>query len=240
MAKFNEDWKVEPHGPLTQVADGIWSVEGTIVMPLGKFPRRMTIIKLASGALAVWSAISLDGTEMGRLEALGPVGFLIVPNAGHRLDLRAWKNRYPNARIVAPPGAARQVSEVAPVDAEENILGDPTVAFELVAGTKSDELAVIVTRADGVTLIVNDILSSVSHPDGIGANIMARLFGFGVDHPKTSRLVRHMYVKDPASVAGQFRKWAAIPGLRRLIVSHVDIISDRPADVLAAAAADLE
>lgn len=239
MSKFNEEWKVEPHGELTEVAGGIWSVQGVITMPLGKFPRRMTVIVLASGKLAIWSPISLDEMEMTKLDALGPVGFLIVPNAGHRLDLKAWKVRYPDAMIVAPPGAAADVSEVAPVDATDNVLADGTVAFEHVEGTKADEFALIVIRADGATLIINDILSSVSHPEGIGANIMARLFGFGVDHPRTSRLVRHMYVDDPKAVARQFRRWAAIPDLRRVIVSHVDIISEAPAQVLQEAAGDL-
>ena len=63
----------------------------------------MTVIKLASGELAIWSPVSLNATEMQRLEALGPISFLIVPNAGHRLDLKAWKDRYPEARVVAPP-----------------------------------------------------------------------------------------------------------------------------------------
>jgi len=130
MAKFSEDWKVEPHGRLEPVAEGIWSVEGTIIMPLGKFPRRMTVIRLTHGDLAVWSAISLDEPEMARLEALGPVTFLIVPNAGHRLDLKAWKKRYPQARVVAPAGAAKDVAEVAPVDDSDNVLGDPSVRFE--------------------------------------------------------------------------------------------------------------
>lgn len=240
MAKFNEEWKVERHGPLEQVAEGIWSVEGTITMPLGKFPRRMTVLELASGDLAIWSAIALGDTEMAKLDALGPVAFLVVPNAGHRLDLKPWKIRYPAARIIAPPGAAADVAEVAAVDATTDILGDPAVSFERVEGTKSDEFALIVSRGDGVTLIINDILSSVSHPDGIGANIMARLFGFGVDHPQTSRLVRRMYIEDAKAVAGQFRQWAAIPGLKRLIVSHVDIIDTAPAEVLEAAATDLE
>jgi hypothetical protein len=141
---------------------------------------------------------------------------------------------------VAPPGAAHDVAEVTSVDDTHNVLGDPSVVFEQVAGTNADEFAIIVSRADGATLIVNDILSSVSHPHGIGANIMAHLFGFGVDQPKTSRLVRHKYVEDRSAVARQFRQWAMIPHLRRLIVSHVDIIDDSPAQILEAAAMDLE
>ena len=88
MSKLNRTWIVQPHGALTVVADGILSVEGTIMMPLGRFPRRMTVLALKGGGSAIWSAIPLAEPEMARIETLGPVRFLIVPNQGHRLDLR--------------------------------------------------------------------------------------------------------------------------------------------------------
>lgn len=34
MAKLNDKWIVQPHGKLVTVADGILTVEGSIVMPL--------------------------------------------------------------------------------------------------------------------------------------------------------------------------------------------------------------
>lgn len=239
MAKLHREWIVQPHGPLVQVADGVWTVAGEIVMPLGRFPRRMTLVALADGGLAVWSAISLAEGEMAKLDALGSVRFLIVPNRGHRLDLAAWKRRYPEARIVAPPGAREAVAEAAPVDATDGtLLDDPTVTLTRVAGAKADEFAMIVVRPDGTTLVLNDILSSIRHPRGVGAAIMARIFGFGVKRPRTSRPVRRMFVADPAAVARQFREWAALPDLKRVIVSHVDIIDTDPAAALRRAADD--
>ncbi len=38
MAKLNDKWTVQPHGELVEVAEGILTVEGSIVMPLGNFP----------------------------------------------------------------------------------------------------------------------------------------------------------------------------------------------------------
>jgi hypothetical protein len=238
LPKLNDTWIVQPHGPLQMVAEGILSAAGSIAMPLGRFPRRMTVIVLASGGVAVWSPIPLDDAQMARLDSLGPVRFLIVPNAGHRLDILAWKARYPEAKVIAPPGARDAVAEAVAVDATDNVLADPGVTLERVAGTKADEFAMLVSREDGATLILNDILASVRHPHGLGANIMARLFGFGVKRPRTSRLVRRMYVADGRAVAQQFRRWAEIEDLRRVIVSHVDIISYAPAEALRRAAAD--
>lgn len=239
MADLNRDWIVQPHETLLKIAKGVWSVEGSIVMPLGRFPRRMTVVVLAGGGLAVWSAIPLAEDQMARLDALGPVAFLIVPNAGHRLDLAAWKARYPDAKVIAPPGARDSAAEAAPVDATDNILGDPTVTLARVEGMKADEFAMLVNRDDGTTLVLNDVLARVSHPPGFGAQVMARLFGFGVHRLRMSRLVRARYVADAAAIARQLRAWADLPDLRRIVVSHVDVITDAPAEALRRAAADL-
>jgi hypothetical protein len=239
MAKLNDNWIVQPHGALDLIAEGIWTVEGSIAMPLGRFPRRMTVIGLADGSLAVWSAIPLDDIQMARLDALGPVAFLIVPNAGHRLDIRPWKARYPQARVLTTPGAREAVREAVPIDATDNILGDPTVALSVVPGMKAEEFAMTVSRADGTTLVLNDVLASVSHPKGIGAHVMARLFGFGVKRPRVSRLVRRSYLSDPKEVAHQLREWAQIPNLKRVIVSHVDVLDVEPRGRLLCAADDL-
>lgn len=238
MSRLNREWIVQPHGALTAVADGILSVEGTIKMPLGNFPRRMTVLALQGGGSAIWSAIPLAEPEMARIEALGPVRFLIVPNQGHRLDLKPWKDRYPAAEIVAPPGARKAVMEAAPVGGTDDVIGDPAIAFQAVAGTKLDEFALTVRRADGTTLILNDILSNVRHPKGLGAHLMARVLGFGMKRPRTSTPVRLMFVKDGAALARQFRGWAALPDLRRIVVSHGDVIDQAPGEALLRAAAD--
>ncbi len=240
VAKLNDTWLVQPHGTLTKLAQGIFTVEGSIAMPLGKFPRRMTVLALAGGGSAIWSPVPLHDAEMARIEALGPIGFLIVPNQGHRLDLKSWHQRYPEARIIAPPGASQAVAEAAPVDATDDIIGDPAIDFQLVAGTKLDEFALTVERGDGTTLILNDILSNVRHPNGLGARIMARLLGFGVKRPRTSRPVRRMFVADPLRLADQFRTWAAIADLKRIVVSHGEVIDQAPGEALKQAAADFE
>jgi hypothetical protein len=240
MSKLNDTWTVQHHGDLVQLNENLLTVAGSIHMPLGEFPRRMTVVALAAGGSAIWSPVPLREPEMSRIEALGPVRFLIVPNQAHRLDLKAWKARYPAARVIAPPSAREAVSEAAPVDATEDIVRDPALVFEQVAGTKADEFALRVSSADGLTLILNDILSNVQHPEGVGAKIMAHLFGFGTDHPQTSRPVRWMYVKDPAALAAQLRAWAAFPALRRVIVSHGDVIDEAPGAALEGAAAELD
>jgi hypothetical protein len=239
MAEILEKWQVMPHDPLTGIDDGILSVAGEIHMPLGIFPRRMTVVRLSGGRTAIYSAIALDEPEMARIELLGRPSFLIVPSDGHRMDAKIWKDRYPDILVLTPPGARTAVAEVLAVDATDDVLGDPDVDFLTVPGTGGHESALAVRRAGGTTIICNDVIGNVAHPKGIGAQIMGRLMGFGVTHPQVPRVIRHKIIDDETALADQFEDWAADPALRRIIVSHGDIIDQEPAAVLLALAKDL-
>jgi hypothetical protein len=239
MPKTFEHWTVLPHGPLQEVDDGIVTVAGDIPMPLGNFPRCMTAVRLRSGRCAIFSAIALPDAELARIEALGRPSVMIVPNPGHRLDAHSWKEMYPDIRVLTPPGARAAVSEVVPVDSTEDDLDDPEVHFQVVPGTDDSESALTVHRPSGTTIVCNDIIGHVRHPHGVGAHIMARLFGYGVSRPKVPRTVRR-YIKQPAALAAQLREWARIADLKRVIVSHGEPITHEPAETLERLAAELE
>ena len=116
MPKLHDQWTVLPHGPLREIDYSLLTVVGQIPMPLGNFPRRMTVVGLSKKRTALFSPIPLVEDEMERIEALGEPAFLIVPGGHHRLDARPYKARYPKARIVAPSGARGLVSEAVSVD----------------------------------------------------------------------------------------------------------------------------
>ena len=232
MSKLLDEWQVMPHGDLVEAEDGVLTVAGEIEMPLGHFPRRMTVIRLRGDRSVIFSAIALEPEAMKRVEALGWPTFLVVPSPIHRLDARIWKQRYPAIKVIAPHGSREAVEEAVAVDATGDGFDDPEVTFVTVPGTGEREAALMVRRAGGLTLVVNDVIANVAHPHGIGAQLMGRLFGFGVRAPQVPRLVRHKLVANPVALAEQFRDWARHPHLRRIIVSHGDIIADEPARVL--------
>ncbi len=224
MARLHDQWTVLPHGPLREIDDGLLTVVGQIPMPLGNFPRRMTVVGLSGGRTAIFSAIPLVETEMERIEALGEPSFLIVPSGIHRLDIRPFKARYPKARVVAPAAAREQVSEAVRVDLVTDRLDDPDAHFLTVNGNSDG--AIFVRRPGGATLIVNDIIGHVTRASGFGPWLISLLTGFGAKRPVVPRPVK---VSDPAELAAQFEEWAAIPGLRRIVPSHGEIIDDQPA-----------
>ena len=240
MPAILEKWEVMPHGPLVQLDDGIMTVAGEIEMPLGRFPRRMTVVKLAGGGTAIYSAIALEAPEMAMVEAMGEPRILIVPGDAHRMDAAIWKARYPRLRVMAPPGAEAKVAEVVPVDATTDILDDPDLRWEIVPGTGGHEAALTIRRTGGVTIVCNDVIGNVAHPHGLGARIMGRLMGFGVSEPQVPRIIKHRVIEDPKALAAQFRAWANEPRLIRLIVSHGDVIEQNPRQVLLKLAEKLE
>ena len=238
MPAILEKWQVQPHEQLIEIDDGILTVAGEIRMPIGNFPRRMTVLRLTGDRTAIWSAMALDPPDMARIEAMGQPSFLIIPNDFHRMDAKIWKDRYPEIKVITPPGARARVADIVPVDATSDILGDAAVQFIVVPGTEAHEAALVVRRSGGVTLVINDVIGNVTRPHGIGAHILSRLMGFGVSRPRVPRPVKFRMIKDRPALAAQFRAWAGEEALRRIIVSHGDPI-ENPRDVLHALAGEL-
>src|SRR5690242_18317802 len=105
MPSVHENWTVLPHGAVTAIDDGLLTVTGQIVLPLVALERRMTVVRLNDGSTVIYSAIALDETGMKQIEALGRPRYLVVPGDAHRLDAKIYKQRYPDVRVLAPPGA---------------------------------------------------------------------------------------------------------------------------------------
>ena len=231
MTAANKDWNVQAHGPLETLAENLWTVTGEIKMPPGPLPRRMTVARLADGGLVVFSAIALKEDEMRKIEALGRPAFMVVPNAFHRLDAPAWKARYPAIRVVTPRAARRRVEEVVPVEDVAGDFSDPNVTFVTVPGTGDAEAALVVRSESGTTLVVNDLIGNVQDAKGLMRFVLS-LMKFAGRRPHVPRPVKWRMIKDRPALAAQFSRWAAIPDLNRVVVSHGSVIDRDPGGVL--------
>ena len=239
MATPDSEWKVLPHGKLTEIDDGLLEVVGQIRMPLMDLPRRMTVVRLRDGKLLIWSAIALDETEMARLEAAGMPAFLVVPNDHHRRDAKAWKDRYPQLQVVAPEGAREKIAEEVPVDTTEPDFADPDVQFVLVPGTHGHEAALLVRRPAGTTLVLNDLVGNIRHASGFGGWLL-RIMGFAGDEAQIPAPTRLVMVADTDALRAQLLAWAETPNLCRIVVAHGDVIESQPREVLRELAESLD
>ena len=239
MPKAHDHWKVLPHGNLTEIDQNILTVIGNIHMPLTDLPRRMTVARLTGGRLVIFSGIALDEAGMRRIESYGRPAFLVVPSDKHRLDAKIWKDRYPALQVVAPEGSRKGVEDVVPVGTTDPQFGDKNVQFVTVPGTGQQEAALLIHTKNGTTLVLNDLVGNIRNATGFGGWFL-RTMKFAGDMPQIPRPVRWTMVKDAAALRAQLLNWAALPGLKRILVSHGEAIETNPAVVLTVLAGTLE
>ena len=235
MTAPHEIWTVLPHGELTPVTERILTVVGELQMPLLHLPRRMSVVRLASGDLVIFSAIALKEADMSKLESFGRPAFLVVPSQMHRLDAPAFAKRYPNIVVVAPSAGAEKIGKVVRVDTSAPNFGDASVRYVELAGDSVLE----VDGNDGLTLIVNDLIGEIHGESGIGGWLL-RVMGFAGDDPQVPAPVKLLLGKHKSEVAAQFRRWAERSDLRRIIVSHGDPIEADPKGALLILAGSLD
>jgi hypothetical protein len=223
-------WKPSEHGPLERLEDNLWSVEAALPrMPLR---RRMTVVRLSSGDLVIHSCIALSEAAMGELEAWGRPAFILVPNRYHRLDAPAYKARYPDAKVLCDASVVAHVGAVVSLDGTfEQLPADAALRSEPMGGTKGGEHVFSVTSGAGrVSLLFNDVLFNHQHVAGFGG-VVLRLIGSS-GGPRVTRIARAGLVVDRAALRTHFLALADTPGLVRIVVSHVDVITAQPAETL--------
>jgi hypothetical protein len=94
---------LEPFGP------SLYIVDGPTVSFFGfPYPTRMALAQLSTDCVWVWSPVALTQELAKEVEALGPVRYIVSPNKIHHLFLQQWIDRWPDARVYAPPGLARR------------------------------------------------------------------------------------------------------------------------------------
>jgi hypothetical protein len=237
MPKANTHWRVLPHRPLEQLSERVWRLEGD----LGSAPmkRVMTIAKRSDGGLVVHNAIAADAATMTAILALGEVRAIVVPSGFHRLDAGVFHARFPSSQVICPPAARRAVEDVVPVSATyDGTPSDPNVRFETLDGTKGREGAMIVHDAGGTTVVLNDLVFNMPHVPGVQGFVLRHLTG-STGGIRITRIARLFLIAHKPAVREHLERLAAIPDLRRVIVSHHEVIDREPGRALAAVAATL-
>jgi hypothetical protein len=226
-------WTVLPHDPIERVEDDLWIVSGRL--PRGPMRRRMMIARLADRRLVFLNAVPLRDEAMREVESFGTPAFLVVPNGFHRLDIAAFKARYPAMRVLAGPGSAKRVERAVHVDGGfDEVPRDARVRIERVDGTKVDEPLAIV----GSTLCIpGDALMNIPDQPGVPGLLM-RLIGTS-GGPRVTTPARLLMVGDKAKLRAHFLRLAETPGLQRIVPCHGLVIRERAPEVLRELAAAL-
>jgi len=232
-------WTVLPHGPLEKLEPNLWAVEGSIRMPAGELPRRMCVARTGDGRLLFLNAIPLREETMRELEAFGEPAFLLVGNGYHRLDIAAWKQRYPKLRVLAGEGSRKRVEQKVPVDGGWNEAPrDPDVSVESLGGTKVDEAVVSVRSGGRVSLcFFGDALMNLPTRPGLGGLFFRLLASSG--RARVTPIARWFILGDRGVFREHLLRLAGRPGLKRLVPCHGGIVDQDTAAVLRRAAEEL-
>lgn len=81
----------------------------TLSVPFLRFGRikiggRATLVKLQTGNVAVFSPVALTSEVKAKVKALGPIRYIIAPDAEHHLLVDTWAKEFPEAELVGPEG----------------------------------------------------------------------------------------------------------------------------------------
>jgi len=89
------------------IRDVVPKVITTLSVPFWRFGRikiggRGTIVRLQSGALAVFSPVALTDDVKRKVAELGEVKYIVALDAEHHIFLGPWHQEYPNTQVLGP------------------------------------------------------------------------------------------------------------------------------------------
>jgi Domain of unknown function (DUF4336) len=214
---------------LTPFGEEIWFADGPEVAVGGfRYPTRMAVIRLAGGALFIWSPVALSDDLRAAVDGLGEVCHLVAPNSLHHLSLGQWQRAYPGAALYAPPGLRKRRKDLA-FAADLADAPDPAWAAEidqvLVTGNMITTEAVFFHRRSG-TVLFTDLIQHFRPGWFTGWRaLVARLDRMTAPAPEVPRKFRYAFYNRRAARAA-LRRILAWPALRVLMAHAPPVGSD--------------
>ena len=218
---FEQSWRGDV---LRKLDENLWVAEQPLKFMGLEVGARMTIVRLADGALWVHSPLRLIPERRQAVDALGPVRFLVAPNRLHHLFIGEWMAVWPEARAYASPGLPEKrkdlrfhgvLSERAPLEWAGQV--------EVLPWRGAPSLGeVVFFHSASRTLVLTDSL----HNPGSAASALTcfvfKLFGGRTGRPSTW-LIDRLANRDRTAArrtVDTILQW----DIRRVILAHGDVV----------------
>jgi len=219
---------------LEQFGSSLYVAEGPVVSFYGfPYPTRMAVVKLTDGSAWVWSPVALTDELAQAVNDVGPVRHIVSPNKIHHLFLAEWAERWPQARIYAPPGLAQRKPELH-FDAELGDEPDSEWAADIdqviFHGSFAMEEVVFFHRASQ-TAIVCDLIQR-HRADAIPGwkGKLMRLDGLVGQQGSTPREWRASFFRRGAARAAREKLLSWQP--RQLLIAHGECAKEGASEVI--------
>jgi hypothetical protein len=174
---------------MTPIAPDVWHVPvqplkflGGVVMPLAS-----TVLRLGDGKVLIYAPGKFDDEQLGAIDALGDVAYIIAPNLFHHLYVARAVERWPNAKVYGAPGLAVKRKDV--TFHEELSTGTLAehVDVEIMGGAPKMNEAVLFHRPTG-TLLCADLFFNITKPANALTKFAMSLTGVSGGTLKMSKL----------------------------------------------------
>jgi len=224
---------VREFGPSLYLADG-----PTVSFFGFPYPTRMAVARLAGDDLWVWSPIALTSELERAVASIGSVRHIVSPNKLHHLFLKQWSERWPEARLHAPPGLARRRPEL-PFAAELGDEADPAWAADIEQVVFRGSIAldeVVFFHRPSRAAIVGDLVQRHDPAQMKGLKgLLMRIDGLVGEGGSTPREWRASFLRRGPARAARARVLAWKP--ERLVVAHGACAEQHATQILARALA---
>ena len=207
---------------LEEFAPSLYLADGPVVSFYGfPYPTRMAVAKLSDGSAWVWSPVSLTEELFRSVNDLGPVRHIISPNKIHHLFLAEWADRFPEARVYAPPGLAQRRTDL---HFDEELGDEPAAAWAadidqvIFRGSLAMEEVVFLHR-ESRTAIVCDLIQR--HPEAAMTGwrgMLMKLDNLVGEHGSTPREWRVSFLRRGKARAAREKLLGWKP--ERLLIAH--------------------
>jgi len=209
-----------------KITDDLWIFSRPFkrfgILPLGG---RSVAIKLSDGTVWVLASTPPDDQTRKEIDSLGTVTYIVSPNTDHHFFLAAFKEVYPNAKLVGPAALAEKRKDLKfdaliGEDASGSLGYEEDIQTIHFSGTALSDTAFY--HAKSKTLVVGDLIYNLPNTESMPeyrASLWKSLSPGGLAHTK---LISGA-AKDRTSVQTDVKTVAALD-FDRIIPLHGDII----------------
>ncbi len=211
------------------ITDGVWAKRAAMSFMGMRLGTRMTVLRLGSGELLVYSAVPLGDGIAEAVDALGDVAHIVAPNTYHHMHAGAAKSRYPDALLHGGTALQKKRRDLAFGGSLPDSLADlrDDVVPLTVTGWMLDET--ILFHEKSGTLVCADLLENFYSMDHFVTRSYLKMAGIW-ERPGVSRPLRPLY-RDKKGARRSIDAILELP-FERVVLAHGDPILENGRDAL--------
>lgn len=207
---------------LEAIADNIWVAAAPLSFAGLRVGTRMTVIRLASGAVVLHSPIPVDLEMLAEINALGPVRHIICPNLFHHLYAGDAQRLWPAALLHGPRKLQRKRKDLHfHQTLSESLHPDLRDDLEAVSIEGSLLNETVLYHPASRTLISSDLVENFHSCSHAPTRVYLRLNG-ALGHITWPRVMRPLYIrrKTARACVDRILAWP----FERAVVAHGEVI----------------